>query len=390
MRKKIRWFSLLLAVLLALPFPAAAAEPDADWLIPKVRDYGTFTDTAGTICETAARICCETGLMDGIDGKHFMPEIGLTCAQAMVICARLHRLLGGETLDYFEPISLKGPDWWKPYDQYLREQAPALEEAEFYTGLRAYPQSPCYRGAFLKLLSAVLTAQNVSLPELNQVSAVPDCKDPDLLMLYRAGILTGKDRYGTLKERASLSRAAAAAMLARVIDPAQRVSATFDTLELCRDALEVEPDTVLATVNGRDITAELLAPALASYLDIYNHSHLAHRNTPWDKAQSILDDLTTAAALEVLAEQKGLILPEVDAALYPDGYQGYTSRSQVWEAEHEALWTALAALYPTREELEAALSETGVQAEPTQAWKDLNLPDASIRLGNLPGWEWNR
>ena len=45
---------------------------------------------------------------------------------------------------------------------------------------------------------------------------------------------------------------------------------------------------------------------------------------------------------------------------------------------------------PTREELEAALSETGVQAEPTQAWKDLNLPDASIRLGNLPGWEWNR
>jgi hypothetical protein len=321
MRKKIRWFSLLLAVLLALPFHAAAAEPDADWLIPKVRDYGTFTDTAGTICETAARICCETGLMDGIDGKHFMPEIGLTCAQAMVICARLHRLLGGETLDYFEPISLKGPD---------------------------------------------------------------------LLMLYRAGILTGKDRYGTLKERASLSRAAAAAMLARVIDPAQRVSATFDTLELCRDALEVEPDTVLATVNGRDITAELLAPALASYLDIYNHSHLAHRNTPWDKAQSILDDLTTAAALEVLAAQKGLILPEMDAALYPDGYQGYTSRSQVWEAEYEALWTALAALYPTREELEAALSETGVQAEPTQAWKDLNLPDASIRLGNLPGWEWNR
>jgi len=151
-------------------------------------------------------------------------------------------------------------------------------------------------------------------------------------------------------------------MLARVIDPAQRVSATFDTLELCRDALEVEPDTVLATVNDRDITAELLAPALASYLDIYNHSHLAHRNTPWDKAQSILDDLTTAAALEVLAEQKGLILPEVDAALYPDGYQGYTSRSQVWEAEHEALWTALAALYPTREELEAALSETGVSA----------------------------
>lgn len=390
MGKQFRFFSLLLAVLLALPFPAAAAKPDTDWLIPRARDYGAFTDTAGTICETAAQVCCETGLMDGIDGKHFMPEIGLTRAQTIVICARLHRLLGGETLDYFEPISLKGPDWWKPYDQYLREQLPALEGAEFYTGLRSAPQYPCYRGDFLRLLSAVLTAQKVSLSELNAVSAVPDCKDPELLMLYRGGVLTGKDRYGLLEEYAPLSRAAAAVTLARVIDPAQRVTVTFETLELCRDALGVEPDTVLATVNGRDITAELLAPALASYLDVYNHSHLAHRDTPWDHAQSILDDLTTAAALEVLAEQKGLTLPKVDAALYPDGYRGYTSRSQVWEAEHEALWPALSALYPTRDELEAALSETGVQAEPTRAWTELDLSAASNRLENLPGWKWNR
>ena len=46
--------ALLAALLLALP--AAAAE--ADWLVPPIRDYAPFTDTAGTICETAAGICC--------------------------------------------------------------------------------------------------------------------------------------------------------------------------------------------------------------------------------------------------------------------------------------------------------------------------------------------
>ena len=41
--------ALLAALLLSLP---AAAE-EADWLIPPMRDYAPFTDTAGTICKAA-------------------------------------------------------------------------------------------------------------------------------------------------------------------------------------------------------------------------------------------------------------------------------------------------------------------------------------------------
>ena len=48
--KRLLTLCLTLVMLLStLPF-ASAAEGD-DWLIPRMRDYAAFTDTAGTICE---------------------------------------------------------------------------------------------------------------------------------------------------------------------------------------------------------------------------------------------------------------------------------------------------------------------------------------------------
>ena len=41
--------------------------------MPPTQAATTFTDTAGTICEQAAAICCRTGLMAGVDARHFYP-----------------------------------------------------------------------------------------------------------------------------------------------------------------------------------------------------------------------------------------------------------------------------------------------------------------------------
>lgn len=76
---KKRIFSVLLTAMLILPSSAFAAE-NGEWLLPKIQDAPAFTDITGTICETAAGLCCETGLMTGVDAKHFMPEVGLSRA----------------------------------------------------------------------------------------------------------------------------------------------------------------------------------------------------------------------------------------------------------------------------------------------------------------------
>lgn len=98
--------AVLLAVLM-LAVPVTATESE-NWLIPKMREDPEFTDTAGTICQEAARICCEAGLMTGVDAKHFMPETGLTNAQIIVISARLHRLLKTGTVGEFDSYHCRG------------------------------------------------------------------------------------------------------------------------------------------------------------------------------------------------------------------------------------------------------------------------------------------
>lgn len=305
--KRLLTLCLTLTMLLStLPF-AAAAEGD-DWLIPRMRDYAAFTDTAGTICEEAADICCKAGLMDGVDSRHFLPQSGLTHAQIIVISARFHRLLSGGTLDYFEPISLTGADWWTPYDGYLRQEIPSLASSEDYAAMTQTPTGSCHRGEFLTLLAAVLKDTGTTLPEINQVSAVPDCQDPDLIAFYRWGVLSGKDEYGTLEEDAALTRAAAAAMLARIVDPSLRVRFTPKPLVLSQALLDKDPDEVMMTVDGFDVTAGLYALQLSYEISEQTISHYFSRydNYPEEYSAYLMDEEFRGDFAEYMMEKYGI------------------------------------------------------------------------------------
>ncbi len=86
--------------------------------------------------------------------------------------------------------------------------------------------------AELKCLAADLTAVCGELPKLydvDYIAHVDRAKDPAVYALYEAGVLTGSDRYGAvhvggshlLPER-KITRAMAAAIMARILDPALR------------------------------------------------------------------------------------------------------------------------------------------------------------------------
>lgn len=75
------------------------------------------------------------------------------------------------------------------------------------------------------LLAQTLYETVGDLEAINDIAATPDLPDGTaILSLYRAGILTGVDGAGTFHGEGTLTRAEAAAMLARIVRPELRIS----------------------------------------------------------------------------------------------------------------------------------------------------------------------
>lgn len=82
----------------------------------------------------------------------------------------------------------------------------------------------CFRGDLAALVCAVIPPEN--LPPLRDTTP-PDTELAAAATLYQAGILTGVDSEGNFNSGGRLTRAEAAAVLARVIDPALRCQSSI-------------------------------------------------------------------------------------------------------------------------------------------------------------------
>lgn len=228
----------------------------------------------------------------------------------------------------------------------------------------------------------MLSDTSTSLPVLNTVTAVPDCQDAAILDFYRWGVLSGKDEYGTLEASAPLTRAAAAAMLARLIDPAQRLTLELKPLDLCRSLLGAEPETVILTIGGQNITVEQFAPTIVSVCSVYNHSHFGSMGlemsgrTVVDEA---VDTLRRYVHAETLAAELGLETPALDIT-FAEGYRGLTAAGQTWRETHIRLVDSVT------KALGSFPGENLPSVTYAPAWDTLNLKDLSARVAQLPYW----
>lgn len=259
MRRLAAWFLVLALALCTLPVSAA----ESGWLVPRVKDSPDFADVKGAWCESSVETVYEAGLMDGKSAAVFDPSGSLTYAQIVVITARLHSLLKGGNGTFAAPT--QDQLWYQPALNYLKQQVDGSTEAGEYLldMLPSYPyyaDESCDRYDFVWYLAAVLPER--ALTPINSITALPDTSDSDVLRFYNAGILTGSDEYGTFDGTERLTRGQAAAMLARIVDPSQRVRFTPKTLVLSQAVLGLAPTDTVLTVDGYAVSAELYTTML--------------------------------------------------------------------------------------------------------------------------------
>ncbi len=266
MKRKVTALLLALILLFALAAPAFAADVPA---FDKVNAYtpGQFADVpASSRWAANVQAVYEFGLMGGVTDTAFDTEGNLTIAQAAAMACRLHHAYCRLDPDLTEMVYGQPgvSPWYKPYIDYA-----AAHEFASFDGVDNY-NAPITRGDFAGLMWAAAPPE--VLPAINSVEegSIPDVPvssyyaEP-VYALYRAGILTGNDAYGTYTPDSTISRGAVAAIISRIADPALR-----RTFALEKQPFRPVPMGELANLKSlrKNANDEELARAYAEALKI--------------------------------------------------------------------------------------------------------------------------
>ena len=337
------------ALTLSLALPAQAAEGDG-WLIHKVQDAPSFTDTVGSWCQAEVETVYEAGLMEGQTAERFNPQGTLMPEHITAVCARLYSLLTGG--DGTVSPAQEGEAWYQPYYDSLAQALHYEGGADALAQKFRPGKTPASRSMFVELLSLTLEAAKVDLPRINAVTVLPDSVDPAVLAFYNAGILAGTDPYGTFDGNGTLNRGQAAAMLARLVDPEKRQTFTLESLDICRDILGLDPYATALTIDGTAIRADVVAPTICSLLKTRYHQ-MVSGGADAGRLDTVLTETAAAMkedlALERLAAEQGITVTEEDLeetyGPMVSGYQGLSEAAQRWENTHNLMKSRLSALY---------------------------------------------
>ncbi len=226
--------------------------PDGDlwtWSAPDLSAYQTarFSDvSAGAWYADYVDYVAENGLMVGVADRRFDPGGSVTLAQAVTMAARIHSLYntGRETFD-----QSTGTVWYQTYVDYAVKNG-ILDSAAARQDLNGRAA----RSQFAEIFARALPGRG-----LKAINSVPDSAIPDVSMqdsyassvyaLYRAGVLSGNDEIGTFAPHSSITRAEAAAIVTRMMDPEQRQSFSLTPALTDREALSLVLDYAVGNLK---------------------------------------------------------------------------------------------------------------------------------------------
>ena len=220
--KKAASVILALCVFLSALMLPASADAGGMHSFKKVRSYapGQFSDVqSGDWFGPSVRKTYELGLMNGAGEGVFDPSGSVTVTQAIALAARIHRIYTTGSDDFKQ-----GRLWYDVYARY------ALEQGIISTRFNC--RAPATREKFADILSRALPAKE--LEAINEVAdgAIPDVDmqseyAPGIYRLYRAGVITGSGSRGRFDGSSGITRAEAAAIVTRMIDPSLRQTVTL-------------------------------------------------------------------------------------------------------------------------------------------------------------------
>lgn len=163
----------------------------------------------------------EYGLMNGKGNNTFDPSGKLTIAETITVAVRMNYIYNFSE-QFYTDDSTNSTTWYDIYVDYAKEFG-------IINGTYSNYIAPATRAEFAQILASSI--DSIDLEEINIVEdgAIPDVDmNADwayaVYLLYRAGVLSGSDANGTFNPNSTITRAEAAAIITRIVDPCLRKS----------------------------------------------------------------------------------------------------------------------------------------------------------------------
>ena len=200
----------------------------------RTRSYeNNFSDVDGTAWYRApVAALYEYGLTEGTGGGIYAPDESVTLAELAAFSARVHARYAGETI----PAAQAGEMWYQPYVTYL-QFAGLLD-----TDLDGHYAETATRAQMAGIFAAALPEEWFDARNAAAVTEgyalhryITDVDDytpyqPQILWLYKQGIVGGVDEMGLFRPDDALKRSEVAALVVRMIDPDARLTLAWQTL----------------------------------------------------------------------------------------------------------------------------------------------------------------
>ena len=201
-------------------------EAEEGALVPKVAAYaGQFSDVSETdwfYGNVAASY--EYGLFRGQSPNAFAPNANITVAELLTLSARIHAAYQGDTI-----TDATDEAWYTPYVAYLAAEGAMDDSLADYAAVATRAQ---LAGIFaLSLPEDAFGSPNGTLVTDAYAAGqyITDVDEytpyqPQILWLYRQGLLNGMDSTGSYWPDKPTTRAEVAALVTRMVDPSLRLT----------------------------------------------------------------------------------------------------------------------------------------------------------------------
>ena len=258
---KKRFLSLALVLVLALSLLPTGALAAGLTNFQKVNDdfNGKFTDVpAGTWYTESVQTAYELGLVQGSGPDTFTPDGNITIGSALALACRLHSIYTIGAADF-----VQGSPWYAVYVDY------AVDNGIITVGQFNDYNANATRRQFAAILAKALPAEALNAINTIEDGQLPDvpagsANAADIYALYRAGILTGNDAYGTFTPETPIGRSSVAAIVARMAVPALRRSITLEKPPVLATGISLSKTSLGVNVGGSATLTATVSPADAA------------------------------------------------------------------------------------------------------------------------------